>query len=271
MFDGIPDDVLAVIDDVDAMVQRALGDRLVATYVHGSLAMGGYNRTSSDVDLLLIADDDPPIGHDEIAHVGHELVELQSPGRGIELSVVGRGDAADPSSPWPFMLHVTTNATDHKIVDGRTRPGDPDLILHYAVIRQAGIPVRGPAPPTLVGAVRRDTLLRALADELDWAVDDAGEAYTVLNAGRALAFLEGGELVAKVQGAEWAARHGLDRNIVERALAVQSGNVDDRPRPNQPSPLRPAFETSSRTRRLADTDGRDGRANIRRRERHGHP
>ncbi|MGH9252577.1 MAG: hypothetical protein ACRD0W_24125, partial [Acidimicrobiales bacterium] len=65
--------------------------------------------------------------------------------------------------------------------------GDPDLLMHYVACRAAGIVVRGPPPAELVGEVARIDVLGDLEVELRWALDDAPEAYGVLNACRALA------------------------------------------------------------------------------------
>ena len=62
-----------------------------------------------------------------------------------------------------------------KVVDGHGHPGDPDLVLHFAICRALGFTVFAHVPHRLVMA--------RLADELTWAVEHAPPAYAVLNAG----------------------------------------------------------------------------------------
>ena len=222
---------LAVVSDELAALSQSQPVRLV---VHGSLALGGFHPVASDVDVLAIVDDAVSVPAHGWQSFGARLVSRSFPGRGLELSVVSAGAAADPRPPWPFLLHVTTGASTSKVVIGTARRGDPDLLMHYAVARAVGI-VNGDAQLTdLIGAVDRTTVLRYLADELMWGEQHAGEAYVVLNAGRALRFLRDGALVSKLDGADAAIAAGVPTAIVERAVAVQHGRLLDR-MPTEPA------------------------------------
>lgn len=47
---------------VDTIVRASRGGRQVSTYAHRSLALGGFNSLRSDVDVLVVVGDDPPLG-----------------------------------------------------------------------------------------------------------------------------------------------------------------------------------------------------------------
>ena len=111
----------------------AAADPVVGVYVHGSAVLGDWIPGRSDVDLLVVVTDAPP--------------------NGVEASVVAAGAASVPRAPWPVIVHVTTAPPDRKTVFGASDTGDPDLILHYAVTRDAGWSAFGPRPETVVGAI----------------------------------------------------------------------------------------------------------------------
>jgi len=226
---AMPADVHESVARVDSMIRAVCGDRPVSTYVHGSLALGGFNPLRSDIDVLVVVENVPPLDAATLRDLGNQLIAVPSAGRGLELSVVTTTAARQPSVPWPFLLHVTTARDDAKVVIGVGRDGDPDLVMHYTVVRAAGLTVRGEPPTQLVGPLERDIVLRYLADELTWAETHAGETYGVLNAARASCFLHEGVIVSKIEGGRRANAGGGPTGVLRRALDVQEGRADDRP------------------------------------------
>jgi len=221
--------VNTVLDGLDSSLADVLGGRLVATYVHGSLALGGFEPTRSDIDVLVIVRDSPRTGAAEWHELAKRVPVTGAAARGVELSVVELGAVAKPAAPWPFLLHVTTAPDDRKVIDGRRRAGDHDLLMHYVFARAAGQVGRGPPPADLIGDVDRRSVLRYLRDELDWGLRHAGETYAVLNAGRAVRYARDGVVVSKLAGARAALAAGAPPQLVERAVAVQTGRAADRP------------------------------------------
>jgi hypothetical protein len=224
--DAPPGAVLAYARLVAARAASLSGGRLLAAYLHGSAVLGGWTAARSDVDLLLVTGGDLP-GQMLDAVAGAVVAAgADCPGAGLECSMVTAAQAAGPRPPWPFLLHVNLAAGQRKVVSGAGHAGDPDLLMHYVVCRSAGVPVLGPAPGELIGAVPRPAILGYLADELGWGLAHGSEAYAVLNACRALIFLADGEIVSKVAGGLAALDRGLgDAAAIERALDQQRGNA----------------------------------------------
>ncbi len=203
---------------------------LAGAYLHGSAVLGGWVAERSDVDILFVAADD--ISDHALTAAGDLLLASgdHCPGRGLECSVVTAGQARRPAPPWPFALHAASGAGGRRLVIGRTRPGDPDLIMHYAAGRQAGVAVLGPPPRRLIGPVGRAVILAYLADELGWGLANAAESYAVLNACRALAFASDGLIVSKVAGGLQALESGsAPADLVRRALDQQRARAAERP------------------------------------------
>jgi aminoglycoside adenylyltransferase-like protein/nucleotidyltransferase-like protein len=211
------------LEALTAEVATVVGDRLVGVYAHGSLLLGGYLPERSDVDVLVVVED--ALSTHEQATIAGRLSEeaLPCPAVGLELSIVTRASAAAPSARPAFELHVTTAPADVKVVDGHRHPGDPDLVLHFAVCRRLAAEVFAEVPRSLV--------LAQLADELVWAVEHAAPEYAVLNACRARRYAADGVLVSKVDGGRWALTRLTEpeRTLVDAALARQTGTEPTAP------------------------------------------
>src|SRR5262249_22660434 len=98
------------------------------------------------------------------------------------------------------------------------------------VCRAAGWAVTGPRPRDIIGAVPRPTILRYLADELDWGLRHASEAYAVLNACRAMVFLSDDAIVSKIAGGQAALDRGFGpAGLIRRALGQHRGHAAEQP------------------------------------------
>jgi hypothetical protein len=226
------DSVLAYARTLTGRLMTASGGLLQAAYLHGSAALGGWVPGRSDVDMLFVIGD----GIDGVAveRMSQALREAagQCPGRELECSVVTVAQAGQPAPPWPFVLHVAAGPGQpgRVVRPGGQSPGDPDLLMHYAVCRAAGWPAFGPPAAELIGAVPRRTILDYLAGELGWGVEHAPEAYAVLNACRALIYLTGQQIVSKIAGGEAVLRRGAGpAEVIQRALDQQRGSRPDQP------------------------------------------
>lgn len=202
------------------------GHTIVGIYVHGSAVLGDFVPHVSDLDVLVVVEDDQD--HDSIDVVAATLAASDaSPAVGVEASVVARASAAHPRTPWPYLVHVTSSLADAKVVDGRRRKGDDDLILHYSVAREHGWSLFGPPSADVFGVIDRKTVVAQLAAELRWAASAAPESYAVLNACRALRFLSDGVLCSKLDGGEWATSEAIEPALVGHAIDVRRQAATD--------------------------------------------
>ncbi len=221
---------LRYAERLTALVADRCGRALEAAYLHGSAALGGWVPERSDVDILFVVADD--IAGAAVTAAASLLAApgADCPARGLESSVVTASQARRPAPPWPFVVHVGSGAAGPGVVWGGTSPGDPDLIMHYAVCRAAGVTLLGPPARDCIGAVARPVILPYLADELGWGLAHAPECYAVLNACRALVFLTDDTIVSKVAGGLTAIDRSLARpGLVRDALDQQQGRVPEQP------------------------------------------
>ena len=232
-------------------IARCCGGALRGAYLHGSAALGGWVAQRSDVDVLLVAED--AIGGECVRAVGELLADANAdcPGAGLAVSLVTVDQAARPEPPYAFLLHACHEMDGMRLVFGTEVSGDPDLIMHYVVCREAGMTVHGAPARELIGPVPRGVVLRYLAGELDWGLAHGTESYAVLNACRALEFLDGGRVISKIAGGEAALERasGL-AELVRRALDQQRAVIPARP----PGPEATGFVREIRARLVSAAD-----------------
>jgi aminoglycoside adenylyltransferase-like protein/nucleotidyltransferase-like protein len=223
------------------VLRDALGEALIGVYLHGSAALGDYHPARSDVDVLAVCA--APLGTDERARLGAGLGRdaLPCPARaGLEFSLVTQAAARDPARAPSYELHGWDD-------DGQVRPGgdrgDPDLPLHFAVVRQTGLAVWGPPPDAVLRDVPPEERLRLVADELDWAAAHASASTQVLTACRAWALCADGRFRSKRDAAEWALRHAAPP-VVAGVLADHRATRESSPKPQAVA----AFVASVRAR-----------------------
>jgi streptomycin 3"-adenylyltransferase len=198
-----------------------LGEDLVAVYLHGSAVLGGFRWDRSDLDVLAL--NRAALTDRQLGEVVQALAPLPYPERGLEFSLL---TAAQPEFPAPrFQLHLTTGGWDGvaKVIDGRGRAGDPDLVLHLAVCRAHGVAVVGPPPLATLANVPDQMIASAMHDEIGWARAHAQPEYLVLTSARVWPFAETHRIASKIEAGAWAAERYAEPSVIEAALARQRG------------------------------------------------
>ena len=59
------------------------------------------------------------------------------------------------------------------MVDGHDRPGDEDLVVHFAMTRARGTALLGPDPMDLFPEPDRQSLMRGFLGDMEWAASTA--------------------------------------------------------------------------------------------------
>ena len=206
--DDIRDWTAAIVD----VVGRIHG--VAGVYVHGSLAMGGFYRPKSDLDLLAVTD--APLAEDRRRALALEMLGLFDRRPiigGVELSIVLRQTVESIRNPAPYEFHFSAPWADSVRRGGSGPSGtDLDLAAHCAVARARGIAVAGPAPNEVFGEVPRRAYLEAVFDDLHWIVDGGileSPFYGALNICRSALVLLGDANTppSKDEGGRWALEH----------------------------------------------------------------
>ena len=237
---------------VAAGLTGVLGPALIGVYLHGSGALGGWSPERSDVDLLGVVARPLERRAKKVisARVNHPSLACPAPA-GLELSLVTAAVAADPPKRPPFELHLSTGPSPQTHLGGPDAT-DPDLLLHFAVCRRAGVAVAGPDPVGVFAEPPRAWLLERAAAELRWAVRHGTFAYRVLTACRAWRYLEDDVLGSKVESGRWARLRLADPT----AGSASRGGGAGRRRRGRPDRARPHARGRRRPGRRRRVRGR---------------
>lgn len=190
-----------------------LGDNLVGVYLHGSAAMGCFCPEKSDLDLILVVEEE--IADTVKLEFLRNLLRLngEAPAKGIELSIVRRKFCRPFVYPTPYELHFS----EKHIGWFRDNPGDyiekmkgtdKDLAAHFTILGRHGIVLAGEKIEEVFGDVPK----RDYIDSIWYDVENAGEEilenpmYFTLNLCRVLAYLREDLVLSKKSGGEWGLR-----------------------------------------------------------------
>ena len=203
-------DVNAVIAELLARVRTILGPRFIGLYLDGSLAIGAFDPAKSDIDFLVVTDDDLPDAIVQALHDMHaQLAAASAWGPEIEGSDIPRGalrrfDAGNARHPYIDRGRANLAVEQH----------DVDWIVHRHVLREHGVAVVGPALKTLIDPLTPADLRGAVREMLaDWWRPAPAcranldhpfyRAYAVLTMCRMRYTLAHGTVVSKPVAAEW--------------------------------------------------------------------
>jgi predicted nucleotidyltransferase len=224
-------------------LRETLADELAGVYLTGSLALGGFDQASSDVDVLVATVGVlPQATLDRLAGLHAALKAAGGWTARLEvvylpLATLRRYDPAD-TGRYPIA------AGDRDFALGGQAQS---WVLDRWIAREHGLAVAGPAPRTLIDpigpealrAAVRSLLLGFWAGQLDgpppaWLRPRNYQAFAVLSMCRDLYALEHGTLASKPAAAAWASRRlGPPWTPqIERALGWRSDpRIDDRALP----------------------------------------
>lgn len=235
-----------VVRFVDA-ISGILTGNLLGIYLHGSLALGGFNPERSDIDLLVLMREGMAV--ETKRRIVESLLGLSGCPRPIEVSFLREADLIPWKHPTPYDLHFSeawrSRYTD-ELESGTwmhwndTTCNDPDLAAHITVTRHRGVCLAGKPARESLPPVPWHDYLESIVGDLTWAAGRAegDPTYLLLNACRVLAAAREGLILSKPEAAVWALEELPEalRPAVRRALRQYRGDPSD---PTGPAAAQP--------------------------------
>lgn len=212
--------------------REILGQNLVGIYLHGSAAMGCFNGTASDIDLIVVVEDAPS---KDVKRRYMDFVAAlndHAPAKGIELSVVKRAACKPFQYPTPFALHFSIAhlawyRADPEDYLERMRGTDQDLAAHFTVINHRGKTLYGADIADVFGPVEERYYFDSIWNDIADAEREimANPVYVVLNLCRVLAFAKDRLVLSKREGGQWGLQNLPPRygQLAAEALAAYAG------------------------------------------------
>ncbi len=189
------------------------GTRLKGIYLHGSMAMGCFNPSSSDIDLLVLLHDRAPI--DALRDLAESTLTISRNPSPLEFSILHAAQLVPWRHPTPYDYHYSEDwrfRTTEDLLSGDWKHWyghplfDPDLAAHITMLHHRGICLDGEPTSPAFPPVPPGHFEMALAVDLAWARRqiDRNPLYAVLNHCRAWAFFHDGLFLSKREGIAWA-------------------------------------------------------------------
>ncbi len=198
---------------IDSFVQQnqlLLGSRLVGVYLHGSAVMGCFNAQKSDLDFIIVIQDDLPAA---VKRQYMDMVIAQNslaPAKGIELSIVKESVCRPFVYPTPFVLHFSvahlnwyqTNPEDY--IEKMTGT-DKDLAAHFTILYHRGKALCGKEIREVFSEVDAADYFDSIWSDIENAVEEIAEnpMYITLNLCRVLAYRNDHLILSKLEGGTW--------------------------------------------------------------------
>lgn len=222
-----PEDAVSFGHDVATILASTLTDELVGAYFLGSVALGGYVRGESDIDIAAVCRH--RVAEETKKALADRLLAatLKCPARGLEFTLYRAEVASSVPNGADFELNVNGGPGMDRQV--RLSPRDQPrfwYVLDRAIAHRYGMPISGPPSEEAFSDVPRRLLLVALAESVRWHREhEKATLYSVLNACRAWRFAVEDVLSSKLEGARWARGRWHAPAVVDAAVALRHGRT----------------------------------------------
>lgn len=215
------------LNSLTARVKQKLGENVIGIYLTGSLAYDDFSARS-DIDVLAVSRVAVPRRlKDELAR---ELSNdsLRCPAAGLDFILASLDCASSvPDSP-TFEFSISTGEKwETEVEYGGVYE---ELLLEFAICREFGQVLYGPAPGEVFAVVHHERLGEVLRNVIEWhrrhlfhPFHDPLGHYAVLNACRAWRFAEENVLSSKTGGGEWVLARRPAEKVVRDALDIRLG------------------------------------------------
>ncbi len=204
---------LPILSELLGQIQAVFGQEFVGFYLHGSLALGDFDMTSSDIDFAVVTEN--LLEPKTIAKL--EAMHKNLLGSFPKMTAMLEG-AYIPSS---MIRHHDIHAPAIPHVHGKSfylAQLESHWVLNRAILRESGITLAGPTPNSLIDPISLEDRQSAVRDFLhEWwqpmltdstrLEDGEYRVYAVQTMSRALCTLETGELLSKPSAIRWALKH----------------------------------------------------------------
>jgi predicted nucleotidyltransferase len=221
-------------------LQRLLGQNLLGIYLHGSLALGGFQPGRSDIDVIVVTAQRIDL---EIKRRCIELLlRISLMPCPLDIRFLVELDLFPYQHPLPCDLHYCE--THRESFQQEIRSGswegwngkaqrDPDLAVHLTILQRYGICLSGKPIAEVFPPVPerdfRDTISKDVQVAQGKPLNDP--ISFVLNACRACAYLQDGAILSKDAGGVWGLAHLPEQfhPLINQVLALYRGERLGRP------------------------------------------
>ncbi|MFK3959244.1 aminoglycoside adenylyltransferase domain-containing protein [Guptibacillus hwajinpoensis] len=206
--------------------KKRLGSNYLGLYIHGSLAMGGFNQMTSDIDLLVITK--RAVTDETQRKLAQFYLSVSSKPYPIEISILHKEQLENWEHPSSYDFHfsefwreryerdLVTNASDYLNAEVHR---DPDLAAHITITRDRGICIDGLPIERTFPNVPREHYLSSILGDFEECIEGVtcNPVYSILNAIRVYWYVKDGVISSKKEAGNW----GLASLPIELKFTVE--------------------------------------------------
>ncbi|WP_405103856.1 aminoglycoside adenylyltransferase domain-containing protein [Oceanobacillus sp. FSL H7-0719] len=190
-----------------------IGDDYIGLYLHGSLAMGGFNPKKSDIDILVVTN--KSIETEKKRNLAQFILDYSNSPYPIEISFLNREQLMDWQHPCPFEFHYSELwrkryeddllGEIYKFINEDIKT-DKDLAAHITITNHRGISVEGKPIDEVFPLVPRSDYISSILDDFQDCFEniEAAPVYCSLNMMRVFWYLKQGVISSKQEAGNWA-------------------------------------------------------------------
>lgn len=235
-------DTQAFLDKLVKLFKEELQENLSGLYLHGSLAMGCFNPSKSDIDFLVVIKEKlTPINNSRIAKIALSLHDEMSNERGIEFTIILETYLKPFVYPTPFEFHYSDfhrenyRANEDYLCGGFE---DEDLAAQVVVAYERGVTLYGKPLSELYEPVGKQYYLASILHDVEGCAEEIIDnppayltpVYLTLNLCRVLYYIKEGKVSSKREGGEWGVQY-FPRNfhqLIKQVLHEYTQATDNR-------------------------------------------
>jgi streptomycin 3"-adenylyltransferase len=232
--------IKAEVNTLQTEFSRVLETHLSGIYLHGSLALGGFQPTRSDIDMIVTISEQASIESKRaLIALLLRISKFPSP---VDLWILLEQDIVPFRQPLPFALHYSEELredyeqalhTDAWKSWNEHLEYDLHLAIYLTVLHRKGICLSGTpiveAFPVVPEQTFRDALVASFQEQREQRLRDL--VAFVLNACRVYAYLRDEAFLSKDEGGTWGLANLPEsfHPLIHQSLALYRGDRLGRP------------------------------------------
>lgn len=227
-------DIKRFLNKLIGKIHALLETPVIGIYLHGSLAMGGFNRARSDIDLLVVTKDALQL------ETKKKLIAffLEQSGRPfpVEISFLATGQLEKWQFPTPYDFHFSEfwrERYQQEIAEGTfasletEEKYDIDLAAHFMILNRRGICLEGRPIEEVFPAVPEADYLASILDDYQDCLKKIHRdpIYSLLNLLRVYWYIKEKTVSSKQEAGHWgmAELRAEFAPIIKKAVKAYEG------------------------------------------------
>ncbi len=239
-WENCPSDIKSFIHILNNEIKKVIQGNYAGCYIHGSLALGGFNPKRSDIDILIVTMTSLKLY--EKQELAQLLLEYSNTPFPIEVSFLTIDQLKQWQHPCPFDFHYSEfwrQPYEEELTKGTSKylnediQTDPDLAAHITIMNDKGICLEGDPIKLIFPEVPRYDYVSSIMGDYEECLEqiETDPVYCTLNMLRVFCFLKEGIILSKQDAGNWGIEvlpTGLG-GTMQKVLDIYTGKCDSYP------------------------------------------